>query len=71
MFFTFPRGRRWNAEWQAVKFGVEIGEYRGVGPGRPAGLPTAAPRAAHPRRERLASAHRHQPSALFLWRQRS
>jgi hypothetical protein len=28
--FTFPDDARWNAEWQAVEFGVEIGEYRGV-----------------------------------------
>jgi hypothetical protein len=30
MFFTFPDDARWNAEWQAVEFGVEIGEYHGV-----------------------------------------
>ena len=30
MFFTFPEDARWNAEHQAVEFGVEIGEYRGV-----------------------------------------
>lgn len=30
MFFTFPEDARWNAERQAVDFGVEIGEYRGV-----------------------------------------
>jgi hypothetical protein len=30
MFFTFPDDARWNAEEQAVEFGVEIGEYRGV-----------------------------------------
>ena len=30
MFFTFPEDARWNAERQAVVFGVEIGEYRGV-----------------------------------------
>ena len=30
MFFTFPEDARWNAEQQAVEFGVEIGEYRGV-----------------------------------------
>jgi hypothetical protein len=30
MFFTFPENARWNAERQAVEFGVEIGEYRGV-----------------------------------------
>ena len=30
MFFTFPEDTRWNAEQQAVEFGVEIGEYRGV-----------------------------------------
>jgi len=30
MFFTFPDDGRCNAERQAVEFGVEIGEYRGV-----------------------------------------
>jgi hypothetical protein len=30
MFFTFPEDARWNAEQQAVEFGVEIGEYHGV-----------------------------------------
>jgi hypothetical protein len=30
MFFTFPEDARWDAERQAVLFGVEIGEYRGV-----------------------------------------
>src|SRR5215469_1767179 len=30
MFFTFPEDARWNAERQAMEFGVEIGEYRGV-----------------------------------------
>jgi hypothetical protein len=30
MFFTFPEDARWNAERQAVEFGVEIGEYRGI-----------------------------------------
>jgi hypothetical protein len=30
MFFTFPEDARWNAERQALEFGVEIGEYRGV-----------------------------------------
>jgi hypothetical protein len=30
MFFTFPEDARWNAEQQAVEFGVEIGEYGGV-----------------------------------------
>jgi hypothetical protein len=32
MFFAFPEDARWNAERQAVEFGVEIGEYRGVVP---------------------------------------
>ena len=32
MFFTFPEDARWNAERQAVEFGVEIGEYSGVVP---------------------------------------
>lgn len=27
MFFTFPEVARWNAERQAVEFGVEVGEY--------------------------------------------
>jgi Protein of unknown function (DUF1488) len=30
MFFTFPEDAHWNAERQAVEFGVEIGEYHGV-----------------------------------------
>lgn len=30
MFFTCPEDARWNADRQAVEFGVEIGEYRGV-----------------------------------------
>jgi hypothetical protein len=30
MFFTFPEDARWDAERQALEFGVEIGEYRGV-----------------------------------------
>jgi hypothetical protein len=30
MFFTFPENARWDAEQQAVEFGVEIGEYQGV-----------------------------------------
>jgi len=30
MFFTFPEDARWNADRQAVEFGVEIGEYSGV-----------------------------------------
>jgi hypothetical protein len=30
MFFSFPEDAHWNAEQQAVEFGVEIGEYRGV-----------------------------------------
>ena len=30
MFFTFPENARWDAELQAVEFGVEIGEYQGV-----------------------------------------
>jgi hypothetical protein len=29
MFFTFPEEAYWNAERQAVEFGVEIGEYEG------------------------------------------
>jgi hypothetical protein len=30
MFFTFPEDAHWDAERQAVGFGVEIGEYQGV-----------------------------------------
>jgi hypothetical protein len=30
MFFTFPENAHWNAERQAVEFGVAIGEYAGV-----------------------------------------
>lgn len=30
MFFTFPENARWDAEREAVEFGVEIGEYQGV-----------------------------------------
>ena len=30
MFFTFPEDARWNTERQAVEFGVEVGEYRGM-----------------------------------------
>ena len=30
MFCTFPEDAHWSADRQAVEFGVEIGEYRGV-----------------------------------------
>jgi hypothetical protein len=30
MLSSFPEDARWNAYRQAVEFGVEIGEYRGV-----------------------------------------
>ena len=30
MFFVFPENARWDAVGQAVKFGVEIGEYQGM-----------------------------------------
>jgi hypothetical protein len=30
MFFIFPEDARWDDAGQAVEFGVEIGEYRGV-----------------------------------------
>ena len=33
MFFTVPEDAHWNAERQAVEFGVEVGEYRGRGQG--------------------------------------
>src|SRR5580704_14293418 len=30
MFFTFPEDANWNADRQAVEFGIEIGEYVGT-----------------------------------------
>ena len=30
VFFTFPDDVRWNAECEAIEFGVAIGEYTGV-----------------------------------------
>ena len=30
MFFSFPENASWNAERQAVEFGIGIGEYEGV-----------------------------------------
>jgi hypothetical protein len=30
MFFTFPEDASWNANRQAVEFGIEIGEYAGT-----------------------------------------
>ena len=30
MFFRFPEDARWNADRQAVEFGVGVGEYEGV-----------------------------------------
>jgi len=30
MFFTFPEDATWNADRQAVEFGIEIGEYAGI-----------------------------------------
>ena len=30
MFFSFPEDARWNADREAVEFGVGIGEYQGV-----------------------------------------
>jgi hypothetical protein len=30
LFFTFPENVRWNADRQAVEFGIEIGEYQGM-----------------------------------------
>ena|SRR5438874_1920668 len=30
MFFTFPENAQWNANRQAVEFGVGVGEYEGV-----------------------------------------
>jgi hypothetical protein len=30
VFFTFPDDVRWNAEREAVEFGVGVGEYQGV-----------------------------------------
>jgi hypothetical protein len=34
VLFAFPEDARWNAETQAVEFGVGIGEYEGVVRGR-------------------------------------
>ncbi|HTT79222.1 MAG TPA: DUF1488 family protein [Stellaceae bacterium] len=30
MLFAFPEDARWNAETEAVEFGVGIGEYQGI-----------------------------------------
>jgi hypothetical protein len=30
LFFVFPPNARWNAEQEAVEFGVAIGDYEGV-----------------------------------------
>jgi hypothetical protein len=30
MFFAFPNDARWNADRQAVEFGVGVGDYEGV-----------------------------------------
>jgi hypothetical protein len=30
MFFRFPEDARWNADLQAVEFGVGVGEYEGL-----------------------------------------
>src|SRR5215212_3824705 len=30
MFFSFPEDARWDADGQAVAFGVAIGEYEGI-----------------------------------------
>ena len=30
VFFTFPDDVRWNAEREAIEFGVGVGEYRGI-----------------------------------------
>jgi hypothetical protein len=48
MFFTSPEDASWNTERQAVEFGVEIGEYRGVCSGPAARVPAAPARAADP-----------------------
>jgi hypothetical protein len=39
MFSTCPEDARWNADRQAVEFGVEIGEYRGMVRVRRSGIP--------------------------------
>ena len=52
MFSTFPEDARWNAEQQAVEFGVEIGEYRGRGPSGAAHSSSAHCRSGHPRAAR-------------------
>ena len=54
MFFTFPEDARWNADLQAVEFGVEIGEYRGGSRSRSVcsngSCPTGPPRSVASRR---------------------
>ena len=40
MFFSFPEDAHWNAERQAVEFGVEIGGVPWGGPGPAARVPT-------------------------------
>ena len=49
MFFTFPEDARWNAERQAVEYGVEIGAYKGVVRVPRRVFRRLLPRAAHPR----------------------
>jgi hypothetical protein len=49
MFLTFPEDAHWNAERQAIEFGVEIGEYRGMVPGSAARVPMPPTGSAHAR----------------------
>jgi Protein of unknown function (DUF1488) len=50
MFFTSPENAHWNAERQAVEFGVEIGEYHGVVRVPRRVFQTPTPGAAYPER---------------------
>jgi hypothetical protein len=59
---SFPEAARWNADRQAVEFGVEIGEYRGRGPGPTARVPTLLPSGPPPRGARTLSHPRALPS---------
>ena len=47
MFFTFPEDAHWNADRQAVEFGVEIASTR-CRPGPAARVPASTSRAADP-----------------------
>jgi hypothetical protein len=62
MLFTLPEDARWNAERQAVEFGVEIGEYR-VGSGPRGACSKGCAGTAHPRAVRLMPAAANGPAS--------